>query len=266
MPENSAPKVAGRVASAPQDVRNQWFLDHVEKPVVEIADFIKGTNLSFEGARVLDVGCGDGFIDLGIIRSFNPAKVMGVDLELTDIEQLRELAHRNLNEDLPNNLSFATCAETTIPLPDESFDVVMSWSVFEHVSNPVAVLGEMRRILRPGGFMFLQIWPLYFSQRGSHMWNWYPEGWEHLTQSHQEIKSEVASELYDNHDLLEAMNIDFDTLNRITLDELQRSISAAGFKIRRIGLQADVIDIPESLLRYRLSDLAISGVKLIATR
>jgi hypothetical protein len=67
-------------------------------------------------------------------------------------------------------------------------------------------------------------------------------------------------------DLLKATNIDFDTLNRITLDELQRSISVAGFKIRRLGLQADIIDIPESLLRYRLSDLAISGVKLIATR
>jgi ubiquinone/menaquinone biosynthesis C-methylase UbiE len=215
---------------------------------------------------VLDVGCGDGFIDLGIVKSFNPAKLMGMDLELTDVEQLRRLARENLNEELPSNLTFGTCAETTIPLPDESFDIVLSWSVFEHVSNPVAVLSEMRRILRPGGFMFLQIWPLYFSQRGSHLWNWYPEGWEHLTRFHQEIKSEVATELNDNQDLLEAMNIDFDTLNRITLDELQRSISAAGFKIRRIGLQADVIDIPESLLRYRLSDLAISGVKLIATR
>jgi ubiquinone/menaquinone biosynthesis C-methylase UbiE len=266
MSENSAPKVAGRVASAPKDLRNQWFLDHVERPVAEIAEFINGTNLSFEGARVLDVGCGDGFIDLGIVKSFNPAKLMGMDLELTDVEQLRSLARENLNEELPSNLTFGTCAETTIPLPDESFDIVLSWSVFEHVSNPVAVLSEMRRILRPGGFMFLQIWPLYFSQRGSHLWNWNPLGWEHLTRDHQEVKNEVAEKLKDNEDLLNATNIDFDTLNRITLDDLQRSISTAGFKIRRIGLQADVIDIPESLLRYRLSDLAISGVKLIATR
>jgi hypothetical protein len=96
--------------------------------------------------------------------------------------------------------------------------------------------------------------------------DWNPHGWEHLTRDHLEVKNEVAERLKDNRDLLDATNLDFDTLNRITLDDLQRSISAAGFKIRRIGLQADVIDIPESLLRYRLSDLAISGVKLIATR
>jgi ubiquinone/menaquinone biosynthesis C-methylase UbiE len=266
MSENSAPKVAGRVSSAAEDVRNQWFLDHVENPPTEIAEFLQGTELTFEGARVLDVGCGDGFIDLGICKTLRPQKVMGVDLEITDVEQLRHLTKRNLNEELPTNLTFGTCSPTSIPLPDESFDVVMSWSVFEHVENPVAVLGEMRRILRPGGFMFLQIWPLYFSQRGSHLWNWNPSGWEHLTRDHQEIRNEVAEKLKDEQELLTATNIDFDTLNRITLDDLQRSISAAGFKIRRVGLQADVINIPESLLRYRLSDLAVSGIKLVASR
>jgi ubiquinone/menaquinone biosynthesis C-methylase UbiE len=264
--DDRRPQVAGRVASAPEDARNQWFRDHIEAPVIEITKFLEGTGLSFQGARVLDVGCGDGFIDLGIVRSLKPDKVFGMDLELTDVEQLRELARKNLNEELPHNLDFGICSPMTIPLPDESFDIVMSWSVFEHVSNPVAVLGEMRRILRPGGFMFLQIWPLYFSRHGSHLWNWNPDGWEHLTRDHQEIKDEVAENLKHSDDLLKATNIDFDTLNRITLDELQRSISVAGFKIRRLGLQADIIDIPESLLRYRLSDLAISGVKLIATR
>lgn len=266
MNDNNIPRVAGRTESSSAVDRTQWFLDHVEKPAAEIADFLQGTNLSLEGARVLDVGCGDGFIDLGIIRRFNPAKLMGVDLEMTNVEELRRLSMENFQQELPGNLSFGTCAPTTIALPDESFDVVMSWSVFEHVSNPVAVLSEIHRIIRPGGFMFLQIWPLYLSQRGSHLWNWYPEGWEHLTRDHDDLRAEMATELADAPELLSATNVDFNTLNKITVDELQMALSAAGFKIRRVGFQADVINIPESLLRYRLSDLALSGIKLVATR
>ena len=266
MNNGNAPRVSGRVSSANPEDRNQWFLDHLENPVNEISEFLSGTNLTFSGARVLDVGCGDGFIDLGVVRRLNPSKLVGVDFEMPNIEELRTLSKTNLGDDLPHNLSFGTCTATTIPLPDESFDVVMSWSVFEHVSNPVAVMSEIKRILRPGGFMFLQIWPLYMSQRGSHLWNWYPEGWEHLLSNHDDLRSEMSQKLAGNPDLHAAMNADFDTLNRLTLQDLQRAISSAGLKIRRLSLQSDLIDIPEPLLRYSLADLAISGVKLLATR
>ena len=62
------------------------------------------------------------------------------------------------------------------------------------------------------------------------------------------------------------MLVDLDTLNRLTMDQLQDSISASGMTIRRVALQADTINIPQSLLRYRLTDLAISGVKILASR
>lgn len=266
MLDHNVPRVAGRVPSAEATDRNRWFVDHVEKPAAELEDFLRGTNLSLTGARVLDVGCGDGFIDIGLLRKFQPTKVMGVDLVPTDVDELQKLYVANFNEELPKNLTFGTCTPTTIPLPDESFDVVFSWSVFEHVTDPVAVFNEMHRLLRPGGFMFLQIWPLYRSQRGSHLWNWYPDGWEHMTRSHDELRDEIRLTLQNEPELLEATSIDFDSLNCITVDELQSALSSAGFKIRRVSFQADTIDVPESLLRYRLSDLAISGVKLLATR
>jgi hypothetical protein len=52
----------------------------------------------------------------------------------------------------------------------------------------------------------------------------------------------------------------------LTMDQLQDSISASGMTIRRVALQADTINIAPSLLRYRLTDLAISGVKILASR
>jgi hypothetical protein len=128
------------------------------------------------------------------------------------------------------------------------------------------VLSEIHRVLRPGGYMFLQIWPLFHSQRGSHLWNWYPEGWEHLQKSADSLHTDISEKLSESPELLEATLVDLETLNRLTMDQLQDSISASGMTIRRVALQADTINIAPSLLRYRLTDLAISGVKILASR
>jgi len=263
---DSAPEVAGRVKNSPSDKREKWFTQHVVNPAAEIADFLEGTILSLTGARVLDVGCGDGFIDLGVIQKFQPSLLVGTDLFEVDVEDLEKLSLDYLRKPLPNCLKFSKCTETTLPFPDASFDVVISWSVFEHVSDPVAVLSEIHRVLRPGGYMFLQIWPLFHSQRGSHLWNWYPEGWEHLQKSADSLHTDISEKLSESPELLEATLVDLETLNRLTMDQLQDSISASGMTIRRVALQADTINIAPSLLRYRLTDLAISGVKILASR
>jgi 2-polyprenyl-3-methyl-5-hydroxy-6-metoxy-1,4-benzoquinol methylase len=85
---DSAPEVAGRVKNSPSDKREKWFTQHVVNPAAEIADFLEGTNLSLTGARVLDVGCGDGFIDLGVIQKFQPSLLVGTDLFEVDVEDL----------------------------------------------------------------------------------------------------------------------------------------------------------------------------------
>lgn len=263
---DSAPVVEGRIESSPNDMREQWFMQHVINPANEIADFLDGTKVSLTGARVLDVGCGDGFIDLGVIQKFQPSLLVGTDLFTVDLEDLEKLSLQHLKTPLPDCLKFSECTETTLPFPDASFDIVISWSVFEHVSDPVAVLKEIRRVLRPGGFMFLQIWPLFHSQRGSHLWNWYPEGWEHLQKSGDFLHSDISEKLSGSPELLEATLVDLETLNRLTMDQLQDSIAVSGMTIRRVALDADTINVPPSLLRYRLTDLAISGVKILASR
>jgi len=69
----------------------------------------------------------------------------------------------------------------SIPLPDSSFDLVVSHSVLEHVSDVPAVLASIDRILKRGRYAFLTVSPLFFSASGAHINH--PvrlENWEHL--------------------------------------------------------------------------------------
>jgi SAM-dependent methyltransferase len=263
---SEAPRIEGRFKDAPEDDRRTWFLEHVSKPPQEIADFLSGTEVDISGARVLDVGCGDGIIDLGMTLKFKPYEIVGTDLFPTDVEDLAALSRKYLDRELPDSLRFAQCTESMLPFADSRFDFVMSWSVFEHVSDPVRVFSEIHRVLRPRGYMFLQIWPLFHSQRGSHLWKWYPDGWEHLRRPHEDLRDEISHMLEGNQQLLESTMADFTTLNRVTLGQLQSSMMAAGLKIKRVAATADTIDVPEDLLRYPLSDLVLSEIKILAVK
>jgi len=54
------------------------------------------------------------------------------------------------------------CSALDLPFSDEQFDTVVSTEVLEHVPDPLQALREMRRVLRPGGFLVLSApmhWP-----------------------------------------------------------------------------------------------------------
>jgi hypothetical protein len=57
---------------------------------------------------------------------------------------------------------------------------------------------------------------------------------------------------------------EFHALNRITLDELQRALLAGGFTVRLVEVDAPIVNLPSETAPYRLADLAIAGVKLLA--
>lgn len=244
----------------------QWFFDHYDKAAGELLEFLAGDGISLAGRRVADIGAGDGVLDLGIVHRAGPAELVGFDIRSTDVETLLARAREfGVPDVLPPSLSFVESAPARVPADDASFDVVVSWSAFEHVQSPPALLEEVQRILRDDGVFFLQLWPFYFSPRGSHLWEWCPEPYHHLIESEHETAARVRSTgLHPRFG--ETMLDEFAALNRITLDDLGEALLASGLGVRKLELYAEATHVPSAALRHPLSSLGISGVKLLATQ
>jgi len=101
------------------------------------------------GSTLLDVGCGPGTISTDLARLVAPGRVDAIDLSPDVIATAREI---NRGDDL-ENLHFAVDDVYGLSFPAASFDVVFAHQVLQHLSDPVAALREMRRVLRDDGIL-----------------------------------------------------------------------------------------------------------------
>jgi 2-polyprenyl-3-methyl-5-hydroxy-6-metoxy-1,4-benzoquinol methylase len=101
-----------------------------------------------EGARVLDVGCGDA----GVLIAFAEAGAVcsGIEPDARSLERGSVRAEEHgVRVDLRQ--SFAE----QLPFPDASFDLVVLDNVLEHVQDREKTLAEIQRVVRPGGLLYL---------------------------------------------------------------------------------------------------------------
>jgi len=243
-----------------------WFREHYEKAAGEIVDFLRGDAIDLRGKDVADVGSGDGIIDLGVFVQAEPRRLVGFDVEATDVARLLDYARReDAAVQLPQGLEFRRSEQTRLPAEDASFDVVFSWSTFEHVAEPTDLLRDVNRVLRPGGVLMIQLWPFFHSQHGSHLWQYFPDGFVQLVEDDAAIEASVRANPGPDPEWAERLIAEFRSCNRITLDGLQTALLAADFRISKLELITGGVHIPPALSRFPLSQLGVSGVKLLAT-
>jgi ubiquinone/menaquinone biosynthesis C-methylase UbiE len=101
------------------------------------------------GDHVLDVGCGPGTITTDLAGRVAPGAVVGVDVA----EEVVAEAARSAAALGCSNVSFARGDAYSIDAAADTFDVVHAHQVLQHLGDPIAALGEMRRVLRPGGLL-----------------------------------------------------------------------------------------------------------------
>lgn len=139
----------------------EWF-DDID------ARFLKGARLYSEAANpfeefmstselrgrsVLEIGCGMGFHSEMIARA--GANLTSIDISPTSVEATQERFRlKGLSADIRR------MDAETLEFPDQSFDMVWSWGVIHHSSRTGHIVGQIARVLRPGGSARVMVYNL----------------------------------------------------------------------------------------------------------
>lgn len=98
-------------------------------------------------SQVLDVGCGTGYAVLLLGSVLTEGKACGIDISSEMIAR----AQQKILEPLRGRVEFVQAGADDIPYPSAEFDYIMCTNSFHHYPEPLQALGEMRRLLKPGG-------------------------------------------------------------------------------------------------------------------
>ncbi len=102
---------------------------------------------------VLDVGTGTALIPIEMCRSGFTGRIVAIDLA----EAMLTVGQRNVERaGLAERIRLERVDAKRMPYADRSFDAVVSNSIVHHVPDPATVFGEMVRVLRPGGVLFVR--------------------------------------------------------------------------------------------------------------
>lgn len=138
-----------------KDHSDQWMNLMSLRSVAGDAGYI--AKMVEPGMSILDVGCGSGTITVGLGELAHDGKVVGLDRSEKRFEVARSLAM----EAGVDNVTFQAGDAYELPFDDESFDIVHENAMLMHMANPDRVIGEMNRVLKPGGYIALR--DLYIS-------------------------------------------------------------------------------------------------------
>jgi methionine biosynthesis protein MetW len=94
------------------------------------------------GGALLDLGCGDGSLTVRVAQRAGTATIVGVEFDPPGIVEARRRSVHVVEADLTQRL----------PFDDGAFDVIHSNQVIEHLADTDHFIGEIRRLLRPGGY------------------------------------------------------------------------------------------------------------------
>jgi SAM-dependent methyltransferase len=140
--ESKDSKAAGSPSAAvPLSAKNKFYIDFARNAAVSakipqtVADFVKQNGL--KDKKVLEVGAGSGMLQ-DVVEDYT-----ALDISPT----ARQFFHK----------PFVEASATAMPFADNSFDGLWSIWVLEHIPNPEKALLEIRRVVKPGGFILLHV-------------------------------------------------------------------------------------------------------------
>jgi ubiquinone/menaquinone biosynthesis C-methylase UbiE len=116
--------------------------------LVDLFDSLRGTG---NGKKLLEVGCGIG------VDSIQLAKC-GFDVTAVDLTENALLVAKEFAARRGVSIDFRLANAEKLEFPDAEFDAVYSFGVLHHTPDIVAAVGEVRRVLEPGGTAYVMLY------------------------------------------------------------------------------------------------------------
>jgi ubiquinone/menaquinone biosynthesis C-methylase UbiE len=134
---------------------------------------------AFAGKKVLDVGCGNGWV---LSRyAAKGAEVFGVDVTQAAVDLCgKRFENAGLKGD------FRVADAQNLPFPDNTFDCVCSMGVLHHVPDTAKGVSEIHRVLKPGGRLIVMF---YHKNSAKYQWSYRRASWR-LKRPLQELVNE----------------------------------------------------------------------------
>ncbi len=251
---------------------DDWFFRHFDHASRVVIHMMLGDSPLLRG-KVLDVGCGDGIIDLAVFLRCRPELLVGID----PFETFERLPGIVADNHLPagllddERLQFYAEDGNDIPYPDNFFDVVLSWGSLEHIAGGYyETLLEIRRVLKPGGLLFVHP-GLYYGPVGNHLGEFFDDPYIHLKLSRDELHEKVLStppkRMDRSGDTASAEQYWkwYSELNRIRVEAFETQLRGLDFEPWRVALRnADMVEYTPELQAYSFTDLSVSELYLSA--
>jgi SAM-dependent methyltransferase len=161
------------------------------------------------GDRILDCGCGMGFL-LRTLTQLFPVHAVGVDLRASSLARARR--------EVGGAAGLVQTRLPDLPFRDGSFDRVTMTEVLEHLGDDVGALRAVGRLLRPGGRLVVTV-----PHRD------YPFWWDPLNKALERVAGRHVSK-----DIWWLAGIWADHVRLYGADELADRLAAAGFRVRAV--------------------------------
>ncbi|MEA2754324.1 MAG: hypothetical protein QOJ54_613 [Aliidongia sp.] len=249
--------------------QDEWVRSHYHTVPDETAAFCGDI---FADARILNVGCGEMLTDFGLLR-LGPRSITGLDVAPRPADHFEQLAAKltangiHVCDDDRRKIDFRCYDGENFPFPDGQFDVAFSWSAFEHIANVPRVLAEIRRVLKPAGHAFIQVYPWFHNRHGSHLTDWIKEPYFQLRRPVEwvraELEQQAAARPAERDFMLGHMWPEYQSLNQFSARRFYAEVRKAGFTVVKAKLVTYEQDLSEAPDDADFADLMIFGTLML---
>ncbi len=214
--------------------RNDQYFKYIELMPVDRQD----------NKVILDYGCGPGndLVGFGIYSS--PKKLIGADISSSS---LLEASERLKLHNIDSELVKINQDDESLPFDDDTFDHIHSSGVLHHTPDPIKILKEFKRILKPGGTINIMVYN-------------YHSIWAHLYVAYQRT---ILNGMYKDGNFKEQFRRSTDgencpISNCYTSDEWIKVCAEGGLEAKCLGAAVSMHEMKLMDLRFQ----AIQNIKL----